>query len=138
MLEYSNLHFEVFEVWTEWTWFSVCLEKTFFSIFNKQQLACSLLCHQKCRLINVDYSNQSFSVGIFPDILKIAKVTPLHKKEYKLNFQNYHPISLLSVFSKTFEKTIYTFFVFFFCLFHLFSFTVSWATPWSPIDHAHK
>ena len=41
-------------------------------------------------------------------IQKVAKVTPLHKKECKLNFQNYRPISLLSVFSKIFEKTIYT------------------------------
>ena len=51
--------------------------------------------------------NLSDEVGIFPDILKIAKVIPLHKKECKLNFQNYRPISLLSVFSKIFEKTIY-------------------------------
>ena len=55
------------------------------------------------RLINL-----SFKVGIFPDILKIAKITPLHKKECKLNFKNYRPISLLSVLSKMFEKTIYT------------------------------
>ena len=46
-------------------------------------------------------------MGIFPDILKIAKLTP-HKKECKLNFQNYTPISLLSVFSKIFEKTMYS------------------------------
>ena len=39
---------------------------------------------------------------------KIAKVTPLHKKECKLNFQSYKPNSLLSVFSKIFEKTIYS------------------------------
>ena len=52
--------------------------------------------------------NLSFEVGIFPDFLKIAKVTPLHKKECKLNFLNYRPISLLSVFSKIFEKSIYT------------------------------
>ena len=52
--------------------------------------------------------NLSFEVGIFPDIFKIAKVTPLHKKECKLNFLNYRPISLLSVFSKIFEKSIYT------------------------------
>ena len=52
--------------------------------------------------------NLSFEVGIFPDILKMAKVTPLHKKECKLNFLNYRPISLLSVFSKIYEKTIYT------------------------------
>ena len=48
--------------------------------------------------------NLSFKIGIFPDILKIAKVIHLHKKECKLNFQNYRPISLLSVFSKIFEK----------------------------------
>ena len=52
--------------------------------------------------------NLSFTVGTFPDILKIAKITPIHKKECKLNFQNYRPISLLSVLSKIFEKTIYT------------------------------
>ena len=51
--------------------------------------------------------NLSFTSGIFPDLLKLAKVSPLHKKECKLNFLNYRPISLLSVFSKIFEKTIY-------------------------------
>ena len=29
--------------------------------------------------------NLSFTVGIFPDILKIAKITPMHKKECKLS-----------------------------------------------------
>ena len=43
----------------------------------------------------------------FPDILKIAKVNPLHKKESKLDHRNYRPISLLSVVSKIFEKLIY-------------------------------
>ena len=52
--------------------------------------------------------NLCFEIGIFPDILKIAKVTPIHKKESKLNFMNYRPISLLSVFSKIYEKLIYT------------------------------
>ena len=32
---------------------------------------------------------------MFPDICKIVKIIPLHKKECKLNFQNYRLISLL-------------------------------------------
>ncbi len=52
--------------------------------------------------------NQCFEVGVFPDILKKAKVTPLHKKDSKLDFLNYRPISLLSVFSKVYEKLIYS------------------------------
>ena len=51
--------------------------------------------------------NLCFEVGVFPEILKLAKVTPLHKKESKLDFLNYRPISLLSVFSKIYEKLIY-------------------------------
>ena len=51
--------------------------------------------------------NISFETGIFPDILKIAKVTPIHKKDSKLNYLNYRPISLLSAFSKIYEKLIY-------------------------------
>ena len=52
--------------------------------------------------------NLCFSSGIFPDLLKFAKVTPLHKKESKLDYLNYRPISLLSVYSKIFEKLLYT------------------------------
>ena len=52
--------------------------------------------------------NLCFETGIFPDILKIAKVIPLHKKESKLNFLNYRHISSLSVISKVYEKLIFT------------------------------
>ena len=51
--------------------------------------------------------NLSFETGIFPDVLKIAKVNPLHKKDSKIDHRNYRPISLLSVVSKVFEKLIY-------------------------------
>ena len=51
--------------------------------------------------------NLSFEMGLFPDVLKLAKVNPLHKKESKLDHRNYRPISLLSVVSKIFEKLIY-------------------------------
>ena len=52
--------------------------------------------------------NLSFETGVFPDLLKFAKITPLHKKESKLDFHNYRPISLLSIYSKIFEKLIYS------------------------------
>ena len=51
--------------------------------------------------------NLSLETGIFPEMLKFAKVTPLHKKESKLDHRNYRAISLLSVYSKIFEKLIY-------------------------------
>ena len=41
-----------------------------------------------------ELANLSFEVGVFPDMLKSAKVTPIHKKESKLNHLNYRPISL--------------------------------------------
>ena len=52
--------------------------------------------------------NMSFETGIFPDILKMAKMSPLHKKDSKMDYHNYRPISLLSAFSKIYEKLIYT------------------------------
>ena len=52
--------------------------------------------------------NICFETGSFPDNLKTAKVIPLHKKDSKLDHINYRPISLLSVFSKIYEKLIYS------------------------------
>ena len=43
----------------------------------------------------------------YPDILKIAKVIPLHKKSSKKEIENYRPISILSPFNKTFEKILH-------------------------------
>ena len=48
--------------------------------------------------------NESFVSGIFPDKLKIAKVVPIFKRGLASMTSNYRPISLLSVFSKLFEK----------------------------------
>ena len=48
--------------------------------------------------------NLSFSTGIFPSEMKIAKVIPLIKNGNKSDFSNYRPISLLSQFSKILEK----------------------------------
>lgn len=48
--------------------------------------------------------NLSFSQGVFPTRLKKAHVKPIHKKEDKLDVNNYRPISLLVTLSKIFEK----------------------------------
>ena len=51
--------------------------------------------------------NLSLIQGIFPDILKIANVIPLYKKEDPLIFSNYRPVSLLCSLSKVLEKIMY-------------------------------
>ena len=51
--------------------------------------------------------NGSFEQGIFSESLKSAQVTQVYKKEGTLTISNYHPIFLLSVFSKIFEKSMY-------------------------------
>ncbi len=51
--------------------------------------------------------NESFQVGIFPSKLKVAKVVSLFKKGNPELASNYRPISLLSIFSKLFEKLMY-------------------------------
>ena len=52
-----------------------------------------------CKLINL-----SFVSGSFPDPLKIVKVIPIHKNGSTQDMNNYHPISLLSIFDKIMEK----------------------------------
>ena len=52
--------------------------------------------------------NKSFAIGIFPDKLKIAKFIPIFKKGVMTKTSNYRPISLLSTFSKIFEKLMQT------------------------------
>ena len=51
--------------------------------------------------------NLPLNQGIFPNILKIANVIPLYKKEDPLIFSNYRPVSLLCSLSKVLEIIIY-------------------------------
>ena len=54
-----------------------------------------------------DLFNLSFMTGVFPSVLKTAKVVPVFKKDSKLNYSNYRPISLLSNIEKILEKLMY-------------------------------
>jgi hypothetical protein len=51
--------------------------------------------------------NISLQTGIFPDMIKTAKIKPLFEKEDRQNVKNYRPISILSVFSKPLEKLMH-------------------------------
>ena len=54
-----------------------------------------------------DLFNLSFLTGVFPSVLKTAKVVPVFKKNSKLDYSNYRPISLLSNIEKILEKLMY-------------------------------
>ena len=54
-----------------------------------------------------DLFNLSFKTGVFPSVLKTAKVIPIFKKDSKLDYSNYRPIFLLSNIEKILEKLMY-------------------------------
>ena len=51
--------------------------------------------------------NSSLKCGIFPDIWKLARVTPIFKTGSKKDTNNYRPISVISVFSRMLEKIVH-------------------------------
>ena len=61
-------------------------------IIKKSQLK-NLLAQPLTEIINGSLLN-----GIYPDLLKLAKVIPMFKTDNSANFSNYRPISLLSNF----------------------------------------
>ena len=54
-----------------------------------------------------DICNESISNVDFPDSLKLADITPAHKKEEKTKTNNYRPVSILPSISKIFERNKY-------------------------------
>ena len=49
----------------------------------------------------------SFLTEQFPSVLKKTKVIPIHKKQSKVDYANYRPISLLSNIEQIIEKLMY-------------------------------
>ena len=54
------------------------------------------------------YFNVYMKNGVFPDILKVGKITPIFKKGNPEDIGNYRPVSTLPIFGKIFEKIIYS------------------------------
>ena len=52
-----------------------------------------------------DLFHLSFTTDSFPTLLKTANIIPIHKKESKLDYTNYNPISLLSNLDKILENS---------------------------------
>ena len=86
-----------------------------FSDFLKNRSNVSLFVSpaDKTEIENVIF-NISFSSGVFPSILRTAKVISVHKKDSKLEFSNSRPISLLTniqiILKRLMYNRIYKFF----------------------------
>jgi hypothetical protein len=65
------------------------------------------------------FINDSFQKGVFPAFLKYAKVIPVFKNESKHEIVNYRPISILTSYSKLFEKAAHYQFINYLSKYHL-------------------
>ena len=52
--------------------------------------------------------NHSIRSNTFPDILKLANITPIFKKGSKSEKRNFRPVSILPIISKVFERILHT------------------------------
>ena len=51
--------------------------------------------------------NKSLTEGVFPELMKLADISPLYKSKLDNEANNYRPISLLMTISKVLEKIVY-------------------------------
>ena len=51
--------------------------------------------------------NDWLTEWLFPDSLKRANTTPVHKKNNSLDKENYRPVSILSLLSKVYKRAIF-------------------------------
>ena len=52
-------------------------------------------------------ANSMITQSLFPDQAKISSITPVFKKDDRMEKKNYRPISVLSCLSKVLEKIIF-------------------------------
>ena len=75
---------------------------TFKNIPAKVLKNSSEICSESLQLIFIDCVQN----GLFPDLLKLADVTTLHKTGEKTRKENYRPVSVLPTVSKVFERIL--------------------------------
>lgn len=51
--------------------------------------------------------NLAFETGVFPDQLKVGRITPVYKKNNHACLKNYRPVTVLNILSKVFERVFY-------------------------------
>jgi hypothetical protein len=54
------------------------------------------------------FLNKFMEAGSYPSILKVGKITPVYKKDDPQKLGNYRPVSVIPIFSKIFEKLLYS------------------------------
>lgn len=65
--------------------------------------------HEGPMAVGISYLfNICMTEGVFPELLKTAKIIPVFKKGDKLEVNNYRPVSLLPCIGKILEKLLYT------------------------------
>ena len=63
--------------------------------------------YQVIALFLLEIFNCSISANIFPDDLKIGKISPIHKSNDRDNRNNYRPIPVLPTIVRVFERLLY-------------------------------
>ena len=75
---------------------------TFRNIPAKLLKSSSSICARPMQFI----LNNCIANGLFPDLLKLADVTSLHKGDERTSKKNYRPVSVLPAVSKVFERLL--------------------------------
>ena len=64
--------------------------------------------YETCATVLTPIYNECIKNALFPEKMKLADITPVHKKDDVTNVKNYRPISVLPSTSKVFERLLQT------------------------------